>query len=226
MKSNKFLHFITCCMIFFASTNVCAEPVAKEAAINFAETKGKELLEVFQEENLAKRYQILDEMILEYLDIKYISKFLVGKHWRMMTSEQKDAYEKIFVRYGLAFYKTLPLEYAKNIVYSIVGANVDGAYTNVLANVEFGLGEEVQNITVSFRLHRVSGKIKIVDVKVVESSLLLSYRSKFYEMIAQSDNEIDWFLEDLTDITLSMEENLKQKVLLQQKDLEIVDKTR
>lgn len=226
MKSNKFLHFITGCIILLMVSNVYAAPVAKNDAILFAETKGKELLEIFQENDLEKRYRILDEMILEYLDIKYISKFLVGKYWRMMTPEQKEMYEKLFVRYGLAFYKTLPLEYANNIVYSIEGANIEGEYTNVLANVEFGLGEQVQKITVSFRLHRVSGKIKIVDVKVAESSLLLSYRSKFYEMIVQNDNEIDWFLEELSDITLSMEENLKQKVLLQQKDLEIEYKTR
>lgn len=225
MKSNIFLHFITCCIIFLSSVNVCAKPVNSDEAIKFAETKGKELLEVFQEENLVKRYQILDEMILEYVDIEYISKFLVGKYWRTMTPQQKKSYEKIFVRYGLAFYKTLPLEYAKNIVYSIVGANIEGEYTNVLANVEFGLGEETQKITVSFRLHDVSDKIKIVDVKVAESSLLLSYRSKFYEMIAQVDDEIDWFLEDLTDITLTMEQNLKQKASSQQKSLEIEDKT-
>ena len=123
-------------------------------------------------------------------------------------------------------YKTLPLEYAKNIVYKITGAKIEGSYTNVLANVEFGLGESLQKITVSFRLHKDNGKIKIVDVKVAESSLLLSYRSKFYEMIAQSDGEIEWFLEDLTDSTVTMEQNLKQNVISQQKYLEIDDKTR
>ena len=208
------------------STNVAAESLSKFDAINFAETKGKELIEIFQENDLLKRYQVLDEMILEYVDISHISKFLIGKYWRLMSDEQKKAYEKIFVRYGLALYKTLPLEYAKNVVYSIVGANIENEYINVLANIAFGLDESAQKITVSFRLHKVAGKIKIVDVKVAESSLLLSYRSKFYEMIAQCDNEMEWFLEDLTDITISLEENLKQKVRSQQKDLEIEDKTR
>lgn len=225
MKSNIFLHFITCCMVFLFSMNAHAEVLGEAEAIMFAETKGKELIDVFQEENLSKRYQILDEMILEYIDIEHISKFLVGKYWRTMTKEQKEAYEKIFLRYGLALYKMLPLEYAKNIYYNISGANIEGEYTNVLANVDFSLGSEVQKITVSFRLHKVAEKIKIVDVKVAESSLLLSYRGKFYEMIAQNDGEIEWFLEDLTDMAVSMEENLKQKILHQQKSLEIDDKT-
>lgn len=194
------------------STTVKADVLKETEAISFAETKGKELLEVFQEENLAKRYQTLDKIIMEYIDIEYISKFLIGKYWRTMTPEQKNAYKEIFVRYGLALYKNLPLEYAKNITYKIVGANIDGKYTNVLANVGFALGEESQKVTVSFRLHKVNNKIKIVDVKVAESSLLLAYRGRFYEMISQADNEIDWFIEDLTDLAISMEENLKQKI--------------
>ena len=45
--------------------------------------------------------------------------------------------------------------------------------------------------------------------------MLLAYRSKFYEMIAKNEEEIDWFLEDLEDITrsyeLSLQENAMQK---------------
>lgn len=224
MKSNIFLHFITCCIVFLALiSGAKAEPVAESEAMIFAETKGKELIEVFQKENLAERYQILDKMILEYIDVEYISKFLIGKYWKKMNAAQRDVYKDVFVRYGLAFYKTLPLEYAKNIVYQISSAKIEGLYTNVLANIEFGVGGESQKITVSFRLHKVDDKIKIVDVKVAESSLLLSYRSKFYEMIAQNDDEIEWFLEDLTDITNAMEHNLEQNVLSQQKALEIVN---
>jgi hypothetical protein len=74
-------------------------------------------------------------------------------------------------------------------------------------------------------LHKVDNVIKAVDVKVAESSLLLSYRSKFYEMIAQNDGEIDWFLEDLGDLTSTLEKSLEQNVSTQQKSLEFGDKT-
>ena len=48
-------------------------------------------------------------------------------------------------------------------------------------------------------------ELKLVDVKVAESSLLLSYRGKFYEMISSLDGEISWFLEDLTAMSISAE---------------------
>ncbi len=212
--------------MFLVIGNLQAKPLSDDEAMIFADTKGKELIQTFQEENLAKRYQILDKMIMEYIDIEHISRFVIGKYWRVMTPEQKKTYEETFVRYGLALYKTLPLEYAKNIVYKIMSASSDNNYTNVLANVKFSISEEPMNVTVSFRLHKVADKIKIVDVKVAESSLLLSYRGKFYEMIAQYDDEIDWFLEDLLDQTITMEKNLLQNTKSQQKSLEIGNKTR
>ena len=80
----------------------------------------------------------------------------------------------------------------------------------------------VDDVTSVYFTKKGTSDVKIVDVKVAESSLLLSYRSKFYEMIAQADNEIDWFLEDLTDITFTMEENLKQKVIWSYMEQELI----
>ena len=216
MKSNIFLHFITGCFMFLFIGNSNALPLSDDEAIKFAETKGKELIQAFQEDNLAERYAMLDGMIMKHIDIKYISRFVIGKYWREMSEEQKENYVEIFTRYGLALYKTLPLEYAKNILYEIVSANQDKEYTNVLANIKFSAGSEPIEVGVSFRLHKIDGEIKIVDVKIAESSLLLSYRGKFYEMIAQNDGEIDWFLEDLTDKTVTMEKKLNEDIKKQQ----------
>lgn len=220
MKSNIFLQVIIGCIAILIA-NICqANTLTSQQASDFASTKGKELLMVFQEPNLEKRYAQLDKMIMEYVDIDYIAKFVMGKYWRQMTDEQKDRYSDVFVRYGLSFYKTLPLEYAKNLTYEVKSAETDGKFVNVVANINVKLGEENQNIMLTFRLHKVGWKIKVVDVKVAESSLLLSYRGKFYEMIAQSDGEIDWFLEDLEDLAYSYELSLKQNVVNQQNSLE------
>lgn len=225
MKSNLFLQVIIGSILLFAS--VCrAETVSNKEALEFASTKGKQLLMSFQEPDLKKRYQELDALFVEYIDIDYVSKFVVGKYWRLMTQEQKQAYQDAFVRYGLSFYKTLPLEYAKDLEYDIKGAEQDGNFTNVATNIRVKLGKDVQEIILVFRLHKVDGKIKAVDVKVAESSLLLSYRGKFYEMIAQNDGEIDWFIEELSDLALSFENSLLKNVSNQQKQLELPLKNR
>ncbi len=220
MKSNKFLQVITGCLMLFAASLCRAEDLSAEEAKNFASTKGKELLMSFQEPDLAERYRQLDALFMTYIDIDYVSRFVLGRYWRQMSSEQQRRYRDIFVRYGLAYYKTLPLDYAKNLTYEIKGVEQEGAFVNVATNVHVFLGNDSQDVTLIFRLHKVDGVIKAVDVKVAESSLLLAYRSKFYEMIAQDDGEIEWFLEDLEMLASSLEHSLNENVSNQQNSLE------
>ena len=59
---------------------------------------------------------------------------------------------------------------------------------------------------VEFRVHKKDGRIMLTDIKVAESSLILSYRNRFYQMIADADEEIDWFLEDFELLTDSSEQ--------------------
>lgn len=221
MKSNIFLRVIIGCLVLLTAITSRAASLSNKEALDFAATKGKELLMSFQQPDLEKRYKELDDMFITYIDIDYVSKFVVGKYWRQMTAEQQQKYKDIFVRYGLSYYKTLPLDYAKNLTYEIKGAETEGAFVNVATNVRIQLGQETQDITLIFRLHKNNDVIKAVDVKVAESSLLLAYRSKFYEMISQNDGEIIWFLEDLEDLAASMEQNLRENVLKQQNSLEL-----
>lgn len=223
MKSNFFLQVIIVCLLLTCGS-VCRAGFDKAQALEFASTKGAELLTAFQEPDLNKRYQRLDELFLAYVDTDYISRFVVGKYWRQMTPVQKKRYQELFVRYGLAYYKTLPLDYVQKVSYEIKGAEPDGAFMTVSAVVHVSMRENPQDVALVFRLHETQGgQIKAVDVKVAESSLLLAYRSKFYEMMAQEDGEIDWFLEDLEDLTSSFEHSLDKNVSEQQKSLELVE---
>ena len=226
MKSNKFLQVITGCVMLVAAGVCRAEDVTVEEARRFAAIKGEELLMSFQEPDLVERYRQLDALFMTYIDIDYVSRFVVGRYWRQMTAEQQKRYRDLFVRYGLAYYKTLPLDYAKKLTYEIKGAEKEGDFVNVATNVHVTLGTkngkpEGQDVTLIFRLHKVGGIIKAVDVKVAESSLLLTYRGKFYEMIAQDDGEMEWFLEDLEILTSSIEHQLQENVSKQQNSLEI-----
>ena len=219
MKSNLFLQFITGCLLLFAT--VCrAESLTTDEALDFARVQGQELLMSFQDPDLKERFDKLDKLFLDYVDVDYISRFVAGRHWRNMDEGQKKKYKELFLRYGLAYYKTLPLDYAKSVKYQIKGAEADGDFVNVITNVEVSLGQDPQVITLSFRLHKVGGVVKAVDVKIAESSMLLAYRSKFQEMIAQSDNELEWFLEDFEDLVQSLEKNLGENKSQAEKALE------
>jgi phospholipid transport system substrate-binding protein len=216
MKSNIFFKVIIFCCVFLNHANCYARSPTKDEAISFANSKGKELLMSFQEPNIKLRYEKLDNLFLQHLDVDYISKFVVGKYWKIMDHQQREKYQELFKRYGLSYYKTLPLDFANNLTYEIINAEVEKDYTNVASVIHVNLNaENPQNVALVFKLRKANNVIKVVDVKVAESSMLLAYRSKFYEMIAKNEEEIDWFLEDLEDITrsyeLSLQENAMQK---------------
>ncbi len=216
MKSKIFLRVIILSLGLFMSIPAQADTITPSEAKSWAEAKGNQLLNTFAETDLEKRYAALDKMFLEDIDLNYIAQFVVGKYWRQMSAEQRQRYQDIFTRYALSIYKSFPLEFdTSQITFSITKAQIRRDYAQVYANIH--LNQEVkdvnlQNILVEFRLNKTNGKLRIIDLKLGESSLILSYRNRFYEMIAQDDGDIEWFLEDLETVTQSTELQNKQKL--------------
>ena len=213
MKSNLFLRVIIYVLAIFYSSSSFSAPVTENVALKWADEKGRLLLETFQIKDLNTRYSELDKLLLSNIDLDYISQFVVGKYWRSMTNEQKVKYQDIFKRYALGLYKRFPLDFADSISYKLGSAQNDGQFTIVSASVSVSIdpSQPPQDFLLQFRIWQKDGKILLVDIKLAESSLILSYRSKFYEMIAGLDGEMEWFLEDLEAQTISIErDNLRQ----------------
>ena len=199
MKSNFFLRVIIVLSFFLCLTpEVRASAVTTEQARVWAEQNGRLLLETFREPDLKTRYQKLDELLLRFVDLDYISRFVMGKYWRTMTVQQQQTYRSLFKRYALATYKRFPLDFAEGMTYTVGNAIAEGAYTIVSATAHVTLNPQTgpQDFLLQFRLHEVGGEIRLVDIKLAENSLILSLRSRFYTQLAGLEGEIDWFLED------------------------------
>ena len=218
MKSNLFLRVIIGLFLFLWTCPLHAQNVAEEEAKEWVVTQGQKLLNVFGEPNLVKKYTELDEMMVQSIDLDYVAKFVMGKYWRQMDDSQKQMYQNIFKRYALSIYKSFPLDFETNhINFEITKVVPEDKKTTVKAKINLqppspDKTSPINDIFVDFILHKQDEKIKIIDLKLGESSLILSYRSRFYEMIAQDDDDIVWFLEDLSDITEAAERTNRQKL--------------
>ena len=214
MKSNLFLQVIIAILMLCDFSVVRAETLNTDKALEWAEDKGRLLLNTFQEQDTELRNRKLDDLFEEYVDVPYVAKFVVGRYWKEMDEPQRQEYLDIFKRYVKAVYKTFPLGFLSRISYEVTGAVPDKNFVVVNALIRINAEENapIQEFLVAFRLRKNNGKIKLVDVKVAESSLLLSYRGKFYEMISSLDGEISWFLEDLTAMSISAEKINKRNL--------------
>ena len=207
MKSNLFLQVISSLFFLLGINEALATPVSPEDAVLWAQKNGQHLMDTFREKDFVKKYNELDAIFDQYIDSEYVAKFVVGKYWRTMSKEQQEKYISIFNRYVKALYKTFPLDFVNRLKYEVKTAFIDGNFTvvNVTVNVNIDSNDPIKNYLLSFRLHQTLNGIRLVDIKVGESSLLLSYRRKFYEHIIDVDEEMEWFLEDLEDMAKSAE---------------------
>ena len=215
MKRNLFLQLIIFCFVVFIGADMSNASAGKPDAKAWVNDKGRELLDTFNETNLSEKYRRLDKLFVEHIDLDYISKFVVGKYWRQMSAEQQKRYQGIFKRYALGVYKGFPLSFDQKIDFEVNSVQAEKDYTDVTTTIILGEkkdNQQPQTFLVVFRLVEVESGYKIIDLKFAESSLILSYRSRFYELFANDDGDIEWFLEDLENMAVSAEKANAQRL--------------
>lgn len=196
---------IFCALWLFASHAVAA-PVAitsAEARV-WANDKGQELLLTLSETDPIVKYAKLDKMMTEDVNLDYISKFVIGKYAKRMTAEQLQRYDGLFRRYALSVYKRFNLTLNDgSINFSIDNVSEHTRFTTVICTIDPGVllkNVEIKKIPVKFKLIRGGdNRIQAVDVEISDVSMVIEYRKRFYQMIKDEDEDINWFLDKFND---------------------------
>ena len=220
MKLKCFLTFLTAiCMACFLSFAAHGAPVSANKAKDFINQTGYRLIEALGNPNLEEKYAVLDDMFQKNVDMPYLARFVMGKYFKQMTEEQKQTYLALFPRYVIGVYKSYPLDFGtEGLNFEILSTIPSGNFTDVFCRIDLPESlrtEKISNIDVSFKLEEVENQPKIIDLKIGESSLLVSYRNRFYQMIMEADEDMVWFLEDFAALTESAEKNAEDKLLAQ-----------
>ena len=212
---------IVCKIVFLFSFLLSSSAFSKDVAItsddakNWANQKGNELIQTLSMSNVKQKHSKLDRMMTEDVNLDYVSNFVIGKYARRMNKEQKTKYSQLFKRYVLSIYKQFNLQInTKKIGFSIDKVVEHPKFTTVTCSVDASelLKEvELEKIPVEFKLIRgKQNKIQAVDVAISNVSMVIEYRKKFYQMIIEESEEIDWFLEKLEDKTIANEDAVKR----------------
>ena len=210
MKIKLFLQLIIFC---FSVNFAHAAPIPENQARQWVNEKGNLLLDTFSEKDLSIKHEKLDYLFLNHVGLDYIARFVMGKYWRDMNEDQRKRYKDLFIRYSLGVYKSFPLDFEDRVSFKITAVDTKDKYSDVSTHIEMkeAPSKEFESILVIFRLSNSSGSIKITDIKLFESSLILSYRNRFAQMMMDAEEDIEWFLEELNDIVESTEESNRRK---------------
>jgi ABC-type transporter MlaC component len=225
MKIKYFLQLIILFLsILYTNVSFASTSVPQNEAKNWANFKGEQILKILSDTNLTTKYKQLDKILYEDIDLDNAAKFVMGKHWRQMSDNQKEIYVPLFKRYISSLYKGYPLELKNgDIQYDVNRIIENKNTTDVFCNIKIKALENAVDeqskggFDVLFVLVKKQNKIMVQDMKIQESSLLLSFRDRFNKMIqVDSDGEIDWFLEDLEIIVSDSEKENQEKLEMQE----------
>ena len=177
---------LCCCLMLVISRPAMAEKGAVEVLQSMTST----LEEIVQRDpdviyDMERLRVIAHEVVLPNVDIRTMSRWVLGKNWRRATPEQREAFVVEFRELLLGTYLRQVKTYEGEVVHFTPqpGTRKEGRAT-VNAEIEqSGGGPSVHAI---FRLHRVKGDWMIYDVAVEGISLVATHRSSFNNEIRTS----------------------------------------
>lgn len=132
---------------------------------------------------LAERERQLAGLLANGFDMVFIGRFVVGRHWREMSREQKVDYLGLFQTYVLRTYSRRLGGYAGEQL-QITDAKAAGKKDVLVATAITQAG--APPILATWRIRRRKAGYRIIDVMVEGVSMGLTQRSEFGSIIASN----------------------------------------
>ncbi|MEW6354265.1 MAG: ABC transporter substrate-binding protein [Pseudomonadota bacterium] len=122
-------------------------------------------------------FSLVEEIVLPHFDFERMSSWVLGKHWRTATPEQRAKFTKEFRNLLVRTYGTAMAEYSgQKIVYLPFRAPPNANDVTVKTQIE---QEGGQPISISYSLYLKDNDWKVYDVVIENTSLVANYRSSF-----------------------------------------------
>jgi len=130
-------------------------------------------------------YDLVNEILLPHIDFKRMSRWVLGKHWRRASSEERQDFVVEFRKLIVRTYSTALLEYSdQEILFLPVRDLSDPNQASVRTEIRPKSGPM---IPIAYDLHRNdAGEWKVYDVSIDGISLITNYRSSFGAQIRRA----------------------------------------
>ncbi len=151
--------------------------------------------------DLTKLYKMADEKVLPHFDFTRMSQWVLGRHWRETTPEQRGRFTTEFRDVLVRTYATALLNYTdQQIVYLPVQQRP--GEEEVLVRTEVKQSGGAPNIPIHYSFYKnKDGAWKVFDVTIEGVSLVTNYRSVYSSKIKR---------EGMDALLASMAENNRQ----------------
>ncbi|SLN32412.1 MlaC/ttg2D family ABC transporter substrate-binding protein [Oceanibacterium hippocampi] len=169
---------------------------ADDQAAEFVADLGREAITLLteQERSTDERRADFDRILTSYFDLDSISRFVLGRHWRVATEAQRDEFRTLFRQFVIKAYAERLSAYSGE-EFTVKGARDDNGKGYIVeSRIERQNGPPVR---VDWRLRERDEGLRIVDVVVEGVSMAITQRADFNAAIAAEGGKVDGLLKRL-----------------------------
>ncbi len=154
------------------------------------------------------RQQAFRDLLTAGFDVKAISRFVLGRYWRMATEVQRAEFTGLFEDLIVATYSRKFSDYSGQTLKVEAIREENEKMAAVASRI---LRESGEPIRIDWRLLRRDGSWRIVDVVVEGMSMVLSQRSEYAAVIKGDGGKIEGLLTRLREKTARFTSGSVQK---------------
>jgi len=179
-----------------------APAAADEAAEAFVQKILDEAEPILARTDRTEMFDGIEALVDQYVDMRRIGRFVLGKYVRQMTDAQAEAYYPLFEQYATQIYQNTLSDYSGEKL--TVTNSVDRSEKDIIVNsklVNPEPGDEFANAVIHWRVYRMpDGVMTILDAGADNVWLAIEQRSQFESIIANNGGReagIDALIADL-----------------------------
>lgn len=184
---------------FLLALPFAALPLAARAddrvrrAATFVEAQGRALVAVLDSEaEAADKRQRIAALLREAVDVRGVGQFVLGRHWRTASAEQRDEFLRLFEE---TIVRTLASRFGelRGVTFTIGRAQERGEDGVLVATTVERPGQPP--VALDWLVSEASGRPLIIDVVAEGTSMRITQRSEYGSVIQRGGGRLDTLLE-------------------------------
>ncbi len=167
---------------------LAAPAAADQAAEDFVQNILDEAAPKLQSGDQATMIAAVEALVDEYVDMRRVGRFVLGKYARQMTDAQAAEYYPLFRQYATMVYRNTLENYAGQSI--VVTGSVDRAAYDIVVNSKIANpepGDAFADAVIHWRVYRdKEGAMSIFDAGANEIWLAIEQQEQFTSIIANN----------------------------------------
>ncbi len=191
--------FVMGAALFIASSLCLSFPshadLDPQPAKDMVSKLSKQAIEVMTSKGIqdVDRIEKFRTLFISSVDLPVISRFVLGRHWKIATPDQQQDFMKLFEDMLVYTWAVRFKEANDQITVQVSGAKPDADQGVIVESAI--LRENQEPVPVLWRLRQSDSGFRIIDLLIEGTSMIVTYREEYASVINQNGGNINGLLD-------------------------------